>query len=54
MANGGYIFVDDYGHKYLQGVNQAVSEFVREHHVSYVRVNDGVDSTAIIQKPLVD
>lgn len=52
MANGGYIFVDDYGHKYLQGVNQAVREFVCDHHIGYVRVNDGIDSTAVIQKPL--
>ncbi len=51
MNPGGYIFVDDFGHKDLQGVRPAVTEFCQKEHIGYVTVHDGNDSTAIIVKP---
>lgn len=52
MNPGGYIFVDDMGHKDLLGVRKAVIEFCEKEKIGYVNIFDGTDTSAIIVKPL--
>ena len=47
---GGYIFVDDLGHRQLLGVRKAILDFCEEEHIGYIPVYDGTDETAIITK----
>lgn len=49
---GGYIFVDDLGHKDLKGVRKAILDFCKKEKVGYVSIYDGTDATAIFAKPL--
>lgn len=49
---GGYIFVDDLGHKDLLGVRKAIVEFCQKEKIGYVSIYDGIDTTAVIAKPL--
>ncbi len=52
LTPGGYIFVDDLGHKELLGVRKAIIDFCKEQHIGYVPIYDGTDETAIITKEL--